>query len=94
MHGFNAHKISNPYNKLGPPFIEIWNYFHPSPIVRHPRVQVKIIPGLSSLDWDCEKTKNVTKLDFSLLERGKANLNFALSYFKFDKHVQELWRKF
>ena len=48
----------------------------------------------TSLDWDCEKTKNVTKPDFSLLERGKANLNFALSYFKFDTHVQELWRKF
>ena len=48
----------------------------------------------TSLDWDCEKTKNVIKLNSSPFERGKANLNFALSYFEFASRVQELWGKF
>ena len=60
---------------------------------------IVIIPGVSkkkctSLDWDCEKTKNVIKLKFLQLERGETNLNFALSFFKFTSHAQELWGKF
>ena len=45
------------------------------------------------MEWDCEKTKNDINLNFSLLERGKANLNFEISYFKFASRLQELWKK-
>ena len=47
----------------------------------------------TSLKQSFSKSRNVTKINSFTLERGKANLNFDVSYFKFGSHVQEILRK-